>query len=215
MAEFLPLFPLNLAVFPGETIKLRIFEPRYQQLIKDCEELDIWFGIPAVIEQEMASIATVMELVSVDQRFPSGESNITVMGRARFQIQKFFPVSPDKLYPGGYGEMVQEDPVADEDRYADLKQEILDLIFQLHDLLGIDELPVNSPDEITAFAVSHKIGMDLKQQVEILTMDNEPARLNYVFDHLQNVLPIVRETQRLKARAQLNGHYKNLVPPNF
>lgn len=215
MAEFLPLFPLNLAVFPGETIKLRIFEPRYQQLIQDCEELDIWFGIPAVIDQEMAGIATVMELISVDQRFPGGESNITVMGRSRFTIQKFFPVSPDKLYPGGYGEMVSEEPIQHDSRYIDLKQEILDLMFQLHDLLGIDDIPVTSPEEITAFAISHKIGMDLEQQVEILAMNNEPARLNFVFDHLQRILPIVRETQRLKARAQLNGHYKNLVPPNF
>lgn len=215
MAEFLPLFPLSLAVFPGETLKLHIFEPRYQQLIQECDDMGLWFGIPPVIEHEMVGVATMVEIQSIDQRFPGGESNITVMGRARFRVQKFFAVSPEKLYPGGYGEVLQDETLQEPDRFLDLKQEILDLIFQLHDVLGITKNIVSSPDEITAFKVAHDIGLSLRQESDLLLMNNESARLNYVFDHLQKILPIVRETQRLKARAQLNGHYKNLVPPNF
>lgn len=215
MAEMLPLFPLSLAVFPGETLKLHIFEPRYQQLVQECDDQGLWFGIPPVIEQEMVGVATMVEIQSIDQRFPGGESNITVMGRARFKVQKFFPISPEKLYPGGLGEVMEEAQVSGEDRFLDLKQEILDLIFQLHDVLGIHKNVVSSPHEITAFKIAHEIGLSLRQEADLLVMNNEGARLNYTFDHLQKILPIVRETQRLKVRAQLNGHYKNLVPPNF
>ena len=215
MAEFLPLFPLSLAVFPGETLKLHIFEPRYQQLIADCEERELWFGIPPVIEQEMVNVATMVEIQSVDERFPGGESNITVMGRARFRIDQFFPTSPDKLYPGGTGDVIREEGAAGAERLTDLRQEILDLIFQLHDALGIHKQIVSSPEEITAYKVGHEVGMSLRQEAELLAMDRESGRLNYVYDHLQKIIPVVRETQRLKARAQLNGHYKNLVPPNF
>lgn len=215
MAEMLPLFPLSLAVFPGETLKLHIFEPRYQQLVQDCDDQGIWFGISPVIEQEMVGVATMVEIQSVDQHFPGGECNITVMGRARFKVQKFLQVSPEKLYPGGYGEVIEEEIIPDPERFLDLQQEILDLIFQLHDVLGISKNVVSSPEEITAFKVAHDIGLSLRQEADLLVMNSESARLNYVFDHLQKILPIVRETQRLKARSQLNGHYKNLVPPNF
>ncbi len=215
MSDYLPLFPLSLAVFPGETLKLHIFEPRYQQLISDCEEEGFMFGIPPVIEQEMMNVATIVELQRVDQRFPSGESNVTIIGKNKFRIERFFLVSPDKLYPGAMGLPMVEDDNFDQTRLADLQQEILDLMFQLHDALGIHKSTIDTPSDITAYKIAHDLGLTLRQEAELLGMSNEIGRLNYLFDHLQHILPVVRETERLKARAQLNGHYKNLVPPSF
>ena len=34
--DALPMFPLQSALLPGETLPLRIFEPRYGQLVRDC-----------------------------------------------------------------------------------------------------------------------------------------------------------------------------------
>ena len=48
MQKFIPIFPLNLVAFPGEVINLHIFEPRYQQLIRECYEEKKMFGIPVV-----------------------------------------------------------------------------------------------------------------------------------------------------------------------
>ena len=42
----IPMFPLNLALLPGETTKLYIFEERYRQLVDDCLDNDASFGIP-------------------------------------------------------------------------------------------------------------------------------------------------------------------------
>ena len=44
----IPFFPLGVTLLPEEIIPLRIFEPRYIQLINDCEEKDLTFGIPYV-----------------------------------------------------------------------------------------------------------------------------------------------------------------------
>ncbi|MEO1628994.1 MAG: LON peptidase substrate-binding domain-containing protein, partial [Bacteroidota bacterium] len=44
-----PLFPLKLVVYPGEQLNLHIFEPRYKQLIRECEQNKVTFGIPAFI----------------------------------------------------------------------------------------------------------------------------------------------------------------------
>ena len=41
----IPLFPLNTVVFPGEQISLRIFEPRYVDMLSHCMRNEIGFGI--------------------------------------------------------------------------------------------------------------------------------------------------------------------------
>ena len=48
MIATLPMFPLELVAFPGEELPLHIFELRYQQLLEDCEEEKVTFGIPTV-----------------------------------------------------------------------------------------------------------------------------------------------------------------------
>ena len=41
-----PMFPLQSALLPGEPLPLRIFEPRYSQLVRDCLEMtDPEFGV--------------------------------------------------------------------------------------------------------------------------------------------------------------------------
>lgn len=213
MLEFLPLFPLSLVVYPGESMKLHIFEPRYRQLIADCEQEGIRFGIPTVIDGKLESLATEVELMNVDKRFPGGESNVTVMGTRRFKIEEFMAVAEPKPYPGGRGQFVADSPGQEEVR--DLQHTLLDYILQLHDSLGISKELVSSPEEISSFAVAHEVGMNLQQEYEVLTLGSERSRLQYLMQHLQQIIPVVRETERLKARAQLNGHYKNLMPPSF
>jgi len=45
MAIELPLFPLDIVLFPGENLPLHIFEPRYRLMINECYEDEKPFGI--------------------------------------------------------------------------------------------------------------------------------------------------------------------------
>ena len=38
MAIELPLFPLDVVLFPGEDLPLHIFEPRYRLMMNECSE---------------------------------------------------------------------------------------------------------------------------------------------------------------------------------
>ena len=49
----LAMFPLQTFLLPGEEIPLRIFEPRYIELIEDCEKLGMRFGIPYTSREEI------------------------------------------------------------------------------------------------------------------------------------------------------------------
>ena len=43
--RWLPLFPLNMVLFPGMSIPLNIFEERYKLMINSCLENDSKFGV--------------------------------------------------------------------------------------------------------------------------------------------------------------------------
>ena len=46
----LPLFPLGTVLFPGGRLSLRIFEPRYLDLIRDCTRSSSGFGVCLILE---------------------------------------------------------------------------------------------------------------------------------------------------------------------
>ena len=54
MTNFIPIFPLELVVYPGEKLNLHIFEDRYKQLISECYKERKPFGIPPVIKNKIA-----------------------------------------------------------------------------------------------------------------------------------------------------------------
>ncbi|MEM7658025.1 MAG: LON peptidase substrate-binding domain-containing protein, partial [Bacteroidota bacterium] len=142
-SQFLPLFPLSLVVYPGEMLRLHIFEPRYRQLINECVEENRTFGIPAVIDKSIRLTATELRVVSVDRTLSGGEMDVTTQGLRRFQIRQFFKVSPDKLYPGGLVEWLPEDYTSD----PELQQEIFHLLEQMYEALGISSRRLSSWQE--------------------------------------------------------------------
>ncbi len=88
----LPLFPLNVVLFPGGMLPLHIFEQRYREMVKYCIRHESSFGIVMIKDGEESGeaakpckIGTVVDLVEVD-RFPDGRMNIVTSGHSRFEI---------------------------------------------------------------------------------------------------------------------------------
>ncbi|MES1942141.1 peptidase S16 [Salinisphaera sp. T5B8] len=86
------LFPLSTVVFPGGIMPLRIFEPRYLDMVARCMESATGFGIcaarPAENKHEFSSpraVGTLVEIVDFD-RLDDGALGITVKGRQRFEV---------------------------------------------------------------------------------------------------------------------------------
>lgn len=209
MARFLPLFPLSMVVFPGEKFRLHIFEPRYKQLINECLTAKSSFGIPAVIDKQISEVATEVKVVSLDKEYKNGEMDISTQGFGRCQLEEYYPVSDGKLYPGGK----VSDITDDSNSSLALQTSIFDLLEQLHRTLGITKKLASHALEIGSFKIGHHIGLSIQQEFELLRIPSEIKRLSYIHEHLQHILPIVTEAERLKSKAKLNGHYKNIAPP--
>ena len=88
----LPLFPLNVVMFPNTSIPLQIFEERYKQMLKDCLDGDSRFGVTLIKEGAEVgdpatphSVGTVADIVHVN-RVSGDRFFISIFGSERFEI---------------------------------------------------------------------------------------------------------------------------------
>lgn len=211
MNPLLPLFPLELVAFPGEKLNLHIFEPRYKQLINECREQGSTFGIPAYIDGKVMDIGTEMKLLSVHKTYDNGEMDIKTEGLGIFKINEFFRQVPDKLYAGGITEPLEYQTQGD----IVASRAILKLMEQLFELLRIDKPLPESPEALLTYEVAHQVGFTTEQEYELLCMKEEKSRQEFMRSHLEQLLPKVEEMERVRKQVQMNGHFKNMTPPQI
>lgn len=211
MTDFLPLFPLKLVVYPGENLNLHIFEPRYKQLIRECEENNVTFGIPGFINSEVMTFGTEMELISVEKRYDNGEIDIKTRGLDIFKIKEFYRVTPNKLYSGADIERLTNN----NDKDIELNELILQNLSELYSVLNIKKPIPKDGNAFSTYEIAHHVGFSLEQEYEFLTLASEVQRQDFILNHMTELIPVVREMERLRKRAQLNGHFKNLIPPDL
>lgn len=100
MTNFIPIFPLELVVYPGELVNLHIFEDRYKQLINESASSNKPFGIPSVIKTRVEELGTLMQVVEISEKFEDGRMNIKTIGLKVFRVLEIIKDVPDKLYSG-------------------------------------------------------------------------------------------------------------------
>lgn len=211
MLSFLPLFPLQLVVFPNENLNLHIFEPRYKQLLNEAEAEGITFGIPAFIEGKMMNYGTEVELIKVASRADDGKMNVKTKGLGIFQIHEFYQVAPGKLYAGGEVERLEDNSTGSMPR----NEEILTYVQQLFKILKIDKAIPENSEAFRVFDMGHHVGFSLKQEYQFLCLRSEVERQEFMLAHLKQLIPVVEEMELLRKRVQMNGHFKHLKPPRI
>lgn len=92
--ESLPLFPLRTVLVPGAALGLRIFEPRYLDLVRECSHGGGGFGICLLIDGEEAGVAATTAAFGTEaliEDFGTGEDGLLtlrVRGARRFRVQR-------------------------------------------------------------------------------------------------------------------------------
>ena len=100
MTNFIPIFPLGIVVYLGEQLNLHIFEPRYKQLITECFATKKPFGIPAVIDDKINEMGTLVQVTEISQVYEDGKMDIKTEGLQVFRMLEIINELPDKLYSG-------------------------------------------------------------------------------------------------------------------
>lgn len=205
----LPLFPLQSIFFPGETVPLHIFEPRYKQLINDCKDEAITFGIPVYINDGM-QYGVEVQLVEVVTSYERGEMDVVCVARQVFKLVSFEKQLAGKLYSGGVVELLAYDYEADEAFKAAV-------LSKLRDLYAIMEVPFSEANvtQFNSFTLAHKMGLSFEQEYALLQIPKEMDRLSYINEHLTSTIGVLSEVERTRRAIELNGHFKNFDPLDF
>ena len=88
----LPLFPLNTVLFPGGPLPLRIFEPRYLDMVSRCMREQSGFAVVLLGEGEEVSSATSFAATGTEarivdfDRLEGGLLGISCLGRERVRV---------------------------------------------------------------------------------------------------------------------------------
>ena len=128
--KIIPIFPLDLVLFPRQELPLRIFEPRYKQLVDDCMLGDGQFGVCLIDTNNFVRgwnspkmIGTIAKIIKCEDVELDGlQLHIETIGRNSFKIKKIIP--PSIPQPTNY------DPLSVEGHQE---------ISELHEKVGTDE----------------------------------------------------------------------------
>ena len=77
----IPLFPLDIVLFPGQAVPLHIFEPRYRQMTRHCIDTQSPFGIVFSHDGNMAQIGCSAMIVKILKEYEDGRSDILTAGK--------------------------------------------------------------------------------------------------------------------------------------
>ncbi len=206
MTNFIPIFPLSIVVFPGESLNLHIFEERYKQLITECYAEKKPFGIPAVIKEQVSEMGSMAEILEIVEVYEDGRMDIRVQGMSIFRVLEIIKYVPDKLYSGAIVNHLENEASA----RISIMRNVFALIQELHRLLKVNKDFKKTDALLLSYDVAHHAGLTLEEEYELLGLLREDHRLEYLKRHLQKILPVAAGIETLKDKIKLNGHFREL-----
>ena len=182
----IPLFPLNVVLFPGMPLPLHIFEPRYRRMMGRCLEADRVFGVALLVEGQEglggtvpAAVGCTAEILEV-AAFADGRMNLQTIGGQRFTILE---IREEDEYLIGTCELLEDAPcseitleTADLTRYQLRKYfQALAATMKLPEELEDLDIPVN-PEALSLF-IATIIMLPNDQKQTLLEMTSTDNRL--------------------------------------
>ncbi len=203
--ERIPLFPLNVVLFPGEQLPLHIFEPRYRRMVRECLEAKSPFGMLLALPNGVVRVGCTAEIVDIVKKYEDGRMDILTVGRDAFRILELF--TDDPLLHG------QIDYLEDHDSLLEpvKSQRLIEAYETCHTLL-FSEIPRNfegtTPEQL-AYAVAAALPLDLLWKQQILELRSEAERQERLLGYLRDWAPHLQKAEALRQRAGGNGHGLN------
>ena len=82
-----PLFPLDVVLFPGTPLPLHIFEERYKEMVRECRTEQTSFGVVRAQREGLAVIGCMAKIVRILHEYEDGRLDILCEGGERFEIE--------------------------------------------------------------------------------------------------------------------------------
>ncbi len=196
----LPLFPLDVVLFPGTPLPLHIFEPRYKEMIGECLAERRAFGVVRAIEQGLADVGCTAEIVTVVKEYPDGRLDLVTEGHTRFEVVR---VNQERSF-------LQAEVLLIDDEPGSAPPEQTSRAVQLHsELLAIagtkQDLSAANP-KLLSFYLAGSLPLDLDFKQKLLSLRSEPERLSLLISYLETIIPNLRRAATAREKAGGNGN---------
>ena len=197
----IPLFPLEVVLFPEAALPLHIFEDRYKDMVNLCLTEKIGFGVVCAQREGLAIVGCMAEIVRVLKEYPDGRLDILCQGTDRFEIenldnsQSFLQAEVDLFEDQGL-------PAT-----RAMREECTALHFEVLELTGNEKAHrAFDLDKPVAFRLAWASPTDLPFRLELLAMRSDAERTQRLIALYSTMLPKLRRGAQAGAVAGRNGH---------
>ena len=195
----LPLFPLEIVVFPGAPLPLHIFEPRYKEMIGECLAQDRSFGMVRAKENALSAIGCSASIVTVIKKYEDGRLDIAAEGERRFEI---IQVNQERAF-------LQAEVTFFDDEPSTVSKSAADTVAQLHEqlfaVLG-QTVEIERDADFLSFHLAQDLPVDLDFKQTLLEMKSEAERIETLTEYYRATIPKIEMSLRARQRASGNGH---------
>lgn len=198
----IPLFPLDLVLFPGIPLPLHIFEPRYKEMVGECIAQKSPFGMVRVQENAVAEIGCTAEIVNVVKRYPDGRFDIVTQGKRRFEV---VALDQERSFLRAEVLFVDDEPSSptqqNQERVRELHEEMMELLGGDRKMPGTDEVQLS-------YRLAAAIPTDLDFKQTLLGIRSEGERVRLLIEYYEAVIPKITQNMEARRKAGRNGHVR-------
>lgn len=206
VARRLPLFPLELVLYPHQRLQLHIFEDRYKEMTARCLARNEPFGVVYVNEGKMADVGSMAWIRRVLARYEDGRMDVQVEGRDRFRVLHLYY---QEVYITADVETMDEPA---EPLNSDEKERAITQHMRLLELSGQRVRPsIYQHLSDVSFVLAENAGLTTDQKQQVLEMRSENERLSFLTGHFESILPHVQELEQIRRKIKSNGHFEDEV----
>ena len=202
----LPLFPLNVVLYPRAPLPLHIFEERYKEMVATVLDGEGIFGMVCAGKEGVARVGCTARIVKVLRRYDDGRMDILTVGMRRFRIARLLT---DEAYLQAQVSYFGDEAAGSGGK---LVARCLDLYRKIY-----ESTPGNLPEEdlqessatVASFYFAYFSDLSLVRKQQFLELTDPHVRLRDLRKAFEARL---RERKQSRQRARLvegNGH----IPP--
>ena len=207
MSQLLPLFPLDIVLFPKMVLPLHIFEERYKEMIGECLRSKAPFGVLYTHQGTTARIGCLAGILKVLKKYDDGRMDLLAQGGDRFEILHF---DTSASYLRGWSEaFADRDGARPPDRKA--AERLLELFRETARILKRSEAEkvVVSPGyQGLSFQIAAGFALPKTVKQRVLEGRSETERVAILIAYFNENLSRLRRTGVAAKRAGSNGHVR-------
>jgi Lon protease-like protein len=199
-APLIPLFPLQVVVFPRTRLPLHIFEARYKEMVGNAIRDHSEFGVVLAKKDGIVSAGCTVMVEKVLETYPDGRMDILTRGLRRFEIVE---LSGEKDYLQAEVSFFDDDDPAPVP--AELREQALSNGRAMSGLAAFHERgEPDLDDPQLSFQLAQALP-DLDFLHALLARRSETSRLKELNHYLAEYIPRQRRIEHMKHLAPTNG----------